>query len=54
MQPVYQRENLKITEFDTEDVIATSGAGSSDPSSSGDWENSYIDIGDAGMPGSWF
>ena len=25
MKPEYQRENLKITEFDTEDVIATSG-----------------------------
>ena len=25
MRSVYERENLKITEFDTEDVITTSG-----------------------------
>lgn len=25
MKSVYERENLKITEFDTEDVITTSG-----------------------------
>lgn len=57
MKPLYERENLTITEFDTEDVIATSGMSPTDPtspSSSSEWENTYIDIGDAGMPGNWF
>ena len=31
MKSVYQRENLKITEFDKEDVITTSGVIPVDP-----------------------
>lgn len=55
MKAVYKRENLTITEFDTEDVITTSGVSPTDPSSSSsEWENKYIDIGDAGLPGNWF
>lgn len=57
MKPVYQRENLIISEFDAEDVITTSGV--VDPTSPesemlNEWENAYdsFDIFDG--PGSWF
>ncbi len=60
MKPEYQRENLKITEFDTEDVIATSGiVPIEDPTSPeahlSERENAYgsFDSFDS-APGSWF
>lgn len=55
MKPVYERTNLRITEFDTEDVIATSTVSPDplEPSASG-LENAYRDIGSFGAPSSWW
>lgn len=56
MKPVYQRENLIVTEFDSEDVISTSGA--VDPASPDndayERENAYRSFDDFNGPGSWF
>lgn len=55
MKALYERTNLIITEFDTEDIITTSAAVSPDQPTVGVdiGDNSYIDIGDIGG-GSWF
>ena len=53
MRSVYERENLTITEFDTEDVITTSG--SDDPKGKAyEEENAIGDIGGFDGPGNWF
>ncbi len=50
MKSFYERENLKITEFDAEDVIATSGL--NNPS---ERENAYGSYDEFDMaPGSWY
>lgn len=65
MKSLYKRENLKITEFDTEDVITTSGLSPIDPvdptdPTQPDAAASEIDnaLGTFGgfnkAPGSWF
>ncbi len=55
MKSVYQRENLTITEFDSEDVITTSGMLPSDPTNPlSEKENAYGSFDDFDMPGSWF
>ena len=57
MKPEYKRENLKISEFDTEDVIMTLGQEQLQPTSlKRDLENAYgafNSFNDA-PPGSWF
>ena len=55
-KPLYERENLLITEFDAEDVITTSGV-NPDPteSVSRDWENAYDSFDSFNQaPSSWF
>ncbi len=54
-KPLYQRENLLITEFDAEDVITTSGV-NPDPtvSVSRERENAYGSYKSFNTPGSWF
>ena len=58
MKPAYERENLTITEFDTEDVIATSGQiEPTDPVQRlYERENAYRSFGsfDKKTPGQWF
>ncbi len=63
MKSVYKRENLEITEFDTEDVITTSGMGpSEDPSDPTDPTSRLHEVDNAygtfnsfnKAPGSWF
>lgn len=56
MKSDYKRENLEITEFDTEDVITTSGISpSSTDDDKSERENAYgsFDDFDHG-PGQWF
>ena len=54
-KPLYQRENLLITEFDAEDVITTSGVNpDSTESVSSEWENAYGSYDSFNTPGSWF
>lgn len=58
MKSVYERTNLIITEFDTEDVITTSGP-STDPTeppviTKRAKENAYGKFSDFELPGSWF
>ena len=54
-KPLYQRENLLITEFDAEDVITTSGV-NPDPTVSAlrERENAYCSYKSFNTPGSWF
>ena len=56
-KPLYERENLIITEFDTEDVITTSGI-TPDPQPSplmAELENAYGSFDSFNKaPGSWF
>lgn len=54
-KPLYQRENLLITEFDAEDVITTSGV-NPDPTEydSSERENAYSSYNSFNIPGSWF
>lgn len=52
MRSVYERENLKITEFDTEDVITTSGKQPSDAPLRRELENSYRTFNQLDLPGS--
>ena len=56
-KPLYERENLIITEFDTEDVITTSGI-TPDPQPSplkAELENAYGSFDSFNQaPGSWF
>ena len=55
MRSVYERENLKITEFDTEDVITTSGEEHSAAPLRRELENSYRSFNDLSQPnGSWW
>lgn len=61
MKPVYERENLIITEFDCEDVITTSGGllpeDPTDPESAystTEMENVYGGYSSFQGPGSWF
>ena len=60
MKSVYVRENLTITEFDKEDVIATSGVlpteAPTDPPVAKRYEkeNSYRTFGTFDGKGSWF
>ena len=61
MKPVYQRENLKITEFDAEDVISTSGSLpeiNTEPttvlSEESEKENAHTDISGLDGSGGWF
>lgn len=55
MKPAYERENFTITEFDSEDVITTSGALPVDPTNPlSEKENAYGSFVDFDMPGSWF
>ena len=56
-KPLYERENLIITEFDAEDVITTSGI-TPDPQPTAlkrEWENAYGSFNSFNKaPGSWF
>lgn len=54
-KPLYQRENLFITEFDAEDVITTSEVNpdQTEPDSS-ERENAYGSYNSFNTPGSWF
>ena len=56
-KPLYERENLIINEFDTEDVITTSGV-TPDPQPTvlkREWENAYGSFNSFNQPpGSWF
>ena len=54
MRSVYERENLKITEFDIEDVITTSGEQHSDAPLRRELENSYRTFNELNLPGSWW
>lgn len=58
MKPVYEREDLTITEFDIEDVITTSGEGGSgaEPDTPEfEHENAYRQYNSLRKtPGSWF
>ncbi len=55
-KPLYQREDLIITEFDTEDVITTSGVDSDTTDSTlSELENAYGSYNSFNKtPGSWF
>ena len=54
-KPLYQRENLLITEFDAEDVITTSGVNpDSTESDSIERENAYGSYNSFNAPGPWF
>ena len=54
-KPLYERENLIITEFDAEDVITTSGL-IPDPTESVsiERENAYGSYNSFNAPGPWF
>ena len=55
MKPEYKREDFKITKFDTEDVIATSGISPESEILSYEKENAYGSFGSFNSaPGSWF
>lgn len=65
MKSVYKRENLKLTKFDAEDVITTSGLSPFDPvdptdptqpgPDASEKENAYGSFDDFNnAPGSWF
>lgn len=55
MKRDYKRENLTITEFDTEDVITTSGEVSPEETVLAEHENSYGLFSRFNKaPGSWF
>ncbi|MBQ9516133.1 MAG: hypothetical protein IJR57_08480 [Ruminococcus sp.] len=56
MKPEYKRENLKISEFDTEDVIMTSGQEQHQPMLlKRELENAYGSFDSFNQaPGSWF
>ena len=56
IKPLYQRENLIVTEFDAEDVITTSGVGP-EPGHvvlRRERENAYGSFDSFNIPGSWF
>ena len=54
MRPEYVRENLILTEFDTEDVITTSGV-TPDTSTRMLTDNSFGSFGSFDkVPGSWY
>ena len=53
MKPVYERENLRLTEFDAEDVITTSGVTA--PEKEEETDNIFGMFRTFNMaPGSWF
>ncbi len=56
-KPLYERENLLITEFDAEDVITTSGV-NPDSTESSELENAYNSYNSfnkpVNAPSSWF
>ena len=56
MKPVYERENLNITEFDTEDVITTSAVTPTEPTVLMEQENAYRSFRtfEQALPGNWF
>ena len=56
MKPEYKRENLRITAFDIEDVITTSGSEQQEPVSlKRELENAYGSFNSFNnVPGSWF
>ena len=57
MKSDYIRVIFKISEFDTEDVITTSGmlpTDPTDPTGDSEKENQYTDVGDFDGPGNWF
>ena len=54
MKSEYKREDLKITKFDAEDVITTSGMPEQPFSVLYEKENAYHNIYKFGKPGSWF
>lgn len=55
MRIVYERENLRITEFDTEDVITTSGVDPTEPATQPtEKENAYGGFSEFDGPGNWF
>lgn len=54
MKPEYVRENLILTEFDTEDVITTSGV-TPDTSTLMVTDNSFVSFDSFDkVPGTWF
>lgn len=55
MKSEYERLNYKITEFDTEDIITTSGEGEEpQPGGKREKENAYSSFSSFNMPGNWF
>ena len=55
MKPEYKREDLRLTEFDTEDVITTSGITPEPTHSLKELENFYNSYDSFNAaPGSWF
>ena len=57
MKSEYKRENLTITEFDTKDVITTSGETPAEEEpqfTRREKENVYRSFTDFNSPGSWF
>ena len=55
MKPEYKREDLKLTNFDTEDVITTSGISPESVVQNKELENAYgLFSSFDGAPGSWF
>lgn len=55
MKPLYEREDLKLTEFEAEDIITTSGISPQPSYSKQDWENKYVGANELfDVPGTWF
>ena len=55
MKPEYKREDLKLTKFDTEDVITTSGISPESVVQNKERENAYDLFSSFDCtPGSWF
>lgn len=55
MKPEYKREDFKLTNFDTEDVITTSGISPESDVQNNERENAYnLFSSFNGAPGSWF
>ena len=60
MRAEYERLSIRVTEFDTEDVITTSGMLPDDPTDpttpvnpDSEVDNAYASAGDLGLSGPW-
>ena len=54
MKSVYEREDLRITEFETEDVITTSGITPDPVQILSETDNRHVKFSSFKLPGTWF